>query len=466
MSDTLTPLDASFLLLERSWAPMHFGGLSLLDLSGRDGAPLTETELRAAVAQRFRRLRRLHQRPAFPWAGLRHAVWQRAEVDLTYHVRRHLLPAPGGRPELMELAARIHGRELDRRRPLWELHLVDGLQDGRQATLMKVHHSIADGIGGMDVARALFDRGPAGSPRATPPGPRSQGPRWLEPLQVLEGAGRFLAAGFGPPVPLFNRPVGPRRAFAIATIPSRDLTAAKHRLGGTVDDVLLEVVSAGLTRYLEPTSNCLPPAVRMMVPISTRGLVGGAPGNHVTAMFVDVPLGVDADSFLARVSTAKGLLRQLHEGPALAALVRASGLLPGPLQGAVVRLVTGTPTFNLVVSDIPGPAEPFYLLGARVEAMYPLMPLAPASGVSIAAVSAGGVVGIGVTADPAQCPDPARLAAEIESAARELGRRGVRQAPARNLAAARKARRRPRSCAPGSPAAAASTSASARRPLR
>ncbi len=420
--ETLSPLDASFLLLERAWAPMHFGGLSIVDPGGREGGPLTEAELEAAVLQRFRRLRRLHQRPVFRWRGLRHAVWERAPLDPAKHFHHHELAVAGDQAELLRLVGLLHAAPLDHRRPLWELHLIDGLAGGRQAILMKVHHSVADGLGGLDVADALFDRAPGRRHTQRRERVHDAVPAWLAMLQLLLGAGQLVAGGLLAPVPLFNRPVGPRREFAIATVPAADLRAAKRRLGGTADDVLLEMVLAGLRRHLEWNSNCVPAAVRVMVPISTRGLLGGLPGNHVTAMFIDVPLGGDPEPFVASVSAVKGLMRQVHEGPALEALVRASGLLPAPLQGAVARLVTAWPMFNLVVSDIPGRSEPYRLLGARVEAMFPLMPLAPTTGLSVAAISVGGVVGIGVTADPSQLADAAGLAAEIEAAARDLGR--------------------------------------------
>jgi len=464
MTETLSPMDASFLHLERTWAPMHFAGLSILDPADRPGGAITEAELREVADRRFRRLPRLRLRPVFPWHGLRHAVWEHASADLDWHVRRHQL-ATGDTEALLGLVGRLHAAPLDHRRPLWELHLIDGLDHGRQAILMKVHHSIADGIGGLDVAEALFDPRPhsrAAGRRAAAPAPV---PAWLAGLQLLEGAGRFVLGGLSPDLPLFNRPVGPRRQFAIASISAADLQAAKHRLGGTVDDVLLEVVAEGLARHLERTSNSLPKGVRVMVPVSTRRLAGRGSGNHVTAMFFDLPLGADPDAFVERVSALKGVLRQEHVGPALAALVEASGRLPAPLQGLAVRLATSLPTCNLVVSDIPGPAEPYRLLGARVEAMYPLMPLAPTAGVSVAALNVGGVVGVGVTADPAQLRDPGGLAAEIAEAASRLGRSRIRPARSRGPSAGRRAHRSPRPGAPARRAAAASKSASApRRP--
>lgn len=464
MAETLTPLDASFLLLERGWAPMHFAGLSIIDSAGRPHGPIGEAELREAVSRRLRRLPRLWQRPVFPWHGLRHAVWEDASVDLEWHVRRHVIPAgdPGG---LAALAGLLHAAPLDHTRPLWELHLVDGLPDGRQATLMKIHHSVADGIGGLDVADALFDGRRGGFEPAPRAGAREV-PLWLAVLQLVEGVARFAAGGLTPDLPLFTRAVGPRREFAFATLSAADLRAAKRRLGGTVDDVLLEVVAEGLRRHLAPSAASLPAGVRVMVPISTRGLLGGGAGNHVTAMFFDLPPAQSAEAFVERVAAVKGLLRQEHVGPALAALVEVSGRLPAPLQGLAVRLATGWPAFNLVVSDIPGPAEPYRLLGARVEAMYPLMPLAPSAGVSIAALNVGGTVGVGVTADPAQLADPGALAGEIEAAGRELGRPRVRRRPAPAPAAASTTRRAARRGARARRGAAASASASAPRPPR
>jgi diacylglycerol O-acyltransferase len=459
MTETLAPLDASFLLLERTWAPMHYGGLSIL--APRPEGPITEADLRKAAGARLRRLPRLRQRPVLPWRGLRHVVWEPAPVDLERQVRGHRLPAPGDEPALCHLLGLLHASPLDHRLPLWELHLISGLADGRQAVLMKVHHAVADGIGGLDVAEALFDAGSGGrrAPRETRPAPV---PGWLAALQAVQGTATFLAGGLGPPVPLFNRPVGPRRAFAYVDLGAAEIASAKHRTGGTLDDVLLDIVARGLARHLALSSNHLPERVRVMVPVSTRTLGGGPGGNQVGMEFIDLPLRLEPDAFVSQVAARKSRLRNEHEAPALAALVRLSGSLPAPLQGAAARLATGSPTFNLVVSDIPGPLRPYRLLGAQVEGMYPLMPLAPACGLSIAALSSAGRVGIGVTADPAQCPDVAGLAAELRAAAQAAARPPVRPRPAGSPGAARRARRSAPRCAPGSRADEASGSASAR----
>lgn len=453
MDVELSPVDASFLLLERLWLPMHFGGLSLLDSSARPGGPITEVELRHALKRRFRRLPRLAARVEFPHR-IGHPVWTACAPDFDEQVRGHDLEAPGDWPRVLDLVSRLHAEPLDRTRPLWELHLIDGLAEGRQALLMKVHHSVADGIGGMDVATALFDRTPQRVRRAHPRGARR--PAWLEALQAVAGTAE-LVAGLGAATGVFKGGVGPRRRLATARLDGRALAAAKRSLGATLDDVLLEVVAEGLTRYFAAEGADAPRKLRIMLPVSTRA--GESGGNHVTAMFFDLPLGRDPRGLVEAVESAKSRLRRAHEGFALTVLAEAAGRLPEPLQSWAVRLATALPAADLVVSDIPGPSQPYSLLGAPVEVMYPLMPLAPATGLSIAAIWIAGAVGLGVTADPGQVRDPDRLAAAIRDAAAELPRSGaaraVRRERPRTPSAARTKRRSAPRCAPARRAASA-----------
>ena len=449
MREPVRPLDLSFLLMERPGLPMHYSGLSILDTAGRAAGPLTDSELRGLILRRLKRLPRLRRRVDFPLLPFAQPAWVDAAVDARAHIWHHQLVS-GEPSELLSLAAELHQRPLDRARPLWELHLIDGLAGGRQALLMKVHHSIADGLGGVEIAEALFDRQPRLQAAATREPGRSPG--WLTVLQAAAGVMELTVRDLVAPAGFFNVRNGPRRALALATFPAHRLAAAKRALGATVDDALLTLVAAAMTQYFDGDA---PEALRVMVPISTRG-GGHGVDNRVTAMFLQLPLGLEPAATAARIAARKNALRRVHEGLGLSSLVELTGHFARPVQQVLLNLATTHPVTGLVVSDIPGPPRPYRLLGATVECMFPLMPLAPQSALSIAALTVGGVTGLAVTSDADRVPDPGRIAAGIESALEALAPRRRPASPPRTSR-----RSRPRS-AGRSRAASASGSASAR----
>jgi WS/DGAT/MGAT family acyltransferase len=216
----------------------------------------------------------------------------------------------------------------------------------------------------------------------------------------------------------FNAPVGPRRAFAMATLSMDKVRRVKEHLAVSVDDVLLATVATGLHQYFRRAGLAAPNAMRAMVPASTRAPSKDAHGgNHVTSVFIDLPLDVgDLAACAHRIAISKAMLRTVHAGLGMSLLIEAAGRLPAPLHDVVVRIAGNLPVANLVLSDVPGPAEPRYFLGRRIVACYPMLPLPGAVGVSIAAISMGGTMGVGVTSDPNLLPDPARLARAIEHA--------------------------------------------------
>lgn len=439
----MTALEASFLNLERPDTPMHVGSVSILG----GAQPLSPGELRQVVSSRMRRLPRLRERVHGSPLGLARPQWARVErLDLDAHLFHHALRGAGRRAQLFALCARIHGQLLSRERPLWEMHLVDGLEGGRQALYVKTHHAITDGLAGVELAEVLFDR-PSPGPKlidlretrfsaATAPSP-------MAALQSLLG-GAFTLAG-GPiafPGP-FNGMVGPHRSFGAVQLPMNAVLHAKRMFGGSVDDVLLAIVAAGLTRYLRQVRYPeVPRALRAMLPVSTRtASTRPALGNCVTSVFVDLPLGsTDIRALVGRIAAEKALLRSAHaaEGGSLA--IEAAGLLPNPLHSTLLRFVSSLPFANLVVSDVPGPREEMLLLGRPILATFPMMPLPPMIGLAIAAISVGGWIGLGVTVDADLVPNPQRLANAIETTLAEAGRwrpahqRTRRPAPSRRAA--------------------------------
>ena len=427
----VTALEASFLDLDAPQTPMHVAGLSVFG----GAPPVTLADLRGLLKSRLRRLPKFGQRVADGPLGVTKGRWSRARVNLDEHLFHHRLRRPGRMRELNALCARIQATPLDRAHPLWEVHLIDGLEGGDQALLIKTHHAITDGLAGVEVAEVLFD--PAdGAPRPGVPETRfgtAKAPPGLSALQSILGLAFFTAGGpLAVPGP-FNGPVGPHRVFGATVLPMDAVRRAKRRLGGSVDDVIVATVAAGLYRYLvDVRYPDIPHALRAMLPVSTRGSERGIHlGNHVSSIFIDLPMQTDqVAEVLPAIAHAKATLRIAHAAAGGSLLVEAAGVLPPPLHRPVMQIVSALPFAHLVLSDVPGPDTALRLLGRPIKACYPLMPLTANIGMSIAAISMGGSVGIGVTADPGLVPNAQRVAAAIGRAFAALEPRRVsRTAP-------------------------------------
>jgi len=307
------------------------------------------------------------------------------------------------------------------------MHLVDGLADGRQALVIKTHHAITDGLAGLAVAEALFDMAPGvDKPCSLPvmgfaPGvleTAMAAVHRIEGLAVLAAGGPL--AGAGP----FNAAVSARRALGITGLPVAEVKRLKRALGVSVDDVLVGAVATGLGAYLRRRGYVGESAtLRAMLPVSTRGAERGFTlGNHVSSIFVDLPVGLaEFASAVRHVSWSKATLRTTHAADGGALAIEATRLLPAPLQGPALRFVSGLPFAHLIVSDVPGPDQPMFLLGRRIMGSFPMMPLAADIGLSIAILTLGPVAGLGVTADPDIVPDPQTLADDIGRALEGAG---------------------------------------------
>jgi diacylglycerol O-acyltransferase / wax synthase len=420
-SQRLSAMEASFLALERQGLPMHVAAVVMLD-SGA-GARLTVDALKRLVASRVSRLPRFRVRARFMPFGMARPEWVPfPHLDLNQHVFYHRLPARASRQDLFDVCGQIQEELLPRDRPLWQMHLIDGLPGRQQALVVKTHHAITDGIGGIELAEVLLE--PA-QPGRRPTMRKPLAARFASAthtqsslLETLLGVA-FTAAGG--PIALaspFNGHVGAQRVFATATLSMDQVQQVKRHLGVSVDDVLLAAVAIGLRRYFRLHRLNAPRAMRAMVPASTRPpSTRPRSGNHVTSVFIDLPLDTgDLAACARRVAISKAVLKTVHAGAGMAMLIELAGWLPAPLHDAVVRIAGALPFANLVLSDVPGVPEPRFLLGHRVLASYPMIPLAGRVGVSVAAISQGGTMGVGVTADPNLLADPARLGRAIEQA--------------------------------------------------
>jgi diacylglycerol O-acyltransferase len=453
--DRLTGLDSSFLHLERDASHMHVAACVVLE-----GKAPAYQELVDALAGRMHLVPRYRQRLAFVPLQQGRPVWvDDPHFNVQFHIRHTALPRPGGEAELKRLAGRVFSQQLDRGRPLWELWLVEGLCDDRFALLSKTHHALVDGISGVDLISVLFDTSsdpmPVAPPdrdwiprplpapvqllgeaiveRATVPGEIMRGVRaaFRGPRQVLDRVGEALV-GFGAltwaglraaPASPFNVQIGPHRRFTWVRGDLNEFKQTKNALGGTVNDVVLAVVAGALGRYMrlhgEPTDDVV---LKALVPVSVRADVErGALGNKVAAMWAPLPVGLSDP--VERLQTISDAMREVKDsGQAVGAqvLTTLTGFAPPTIMAQAARLQARQRLFNLVVTNVPGPQLPLYLLGRELVAVYPMVPLAENTALGIAIMSYNGQLNFGLVSDHDAVPDLEVLAEELASAIAEL----------------------------------------------
>ena len=450
----LSAEDRMFLRFERPDVQMHvgatlvFAGGPLLNNSGGIDARRIRENIGAHLGAIPRYRQRLHRSPI---DGL--PVWvDDAAFDLTAHVRHVRLERPGDERALHRVASRILSQPLDRRRPLWEMWIVDGLAGRRFAIVSKTHHCMVDGVAGADLVSLLLAPTPTSTiPRAAPWTPRAVPSasallrdRVAWQADTLRRVARALwqvardpttaakwgrhasafwqALGIGlrpaPDSPL-NRRIGPRRRFAWLALDLREVKEVKNRLGGTVNDVVLATVAGALRRFLHQRDpDGTSPDLRALVPVNTRTPAeSGAMGNHVAAWLMPLPVGEPRPlDRLARIRTITAALKGANDALG-AELVTAAG---SAVLAYGVRLVERLRPFNLVVTNVPGPPLPLYLLGAPLQHVYPLVPLFPNQGLGVAVFSYADTLCWGFNADCHVVPDVQALADAVGTAFREL----------------------------------------------
>jgi diacylglycerol O-acyltransferase len=453
--DRLTGLDTSFLHLERDAAHMHVAGCMVFQ-----GEAPPYDELVDQIVSRLHLVPRYRQRLAFVPMGQGRPVWvDDPHFNVGFHVRHTALPGPGGDEQLKRLAGRVFSQALDRNRPLWELWMVEGLSDDRFALLSKTHHALVDGISGVDIATVLFDASPQPMPvappdhewvprpiptsvqlladalleRATVPGEIVRGVRATlrGPRQVagrfgraLGGVGAMAKAGLqAAPASPFNVRIGPHRRFTWVRGDLQEFKAVKNALGGTVNDVVLAAVAGALGRYLrlhgEATDDLV---LRAMVPVSVRADVErGALGNRVAAMWAPLPVGLsDPVQRLLTISRDMEGIKDSGQAVGAQVLTELTGFAPPTIMAQAARLQARQRLFNLVVTNVPGPQFPLYMLSRQLDAMYPMVPLAENQALGIAIMSYNGQLNFGLNADYDSLPDLEALADELRASIEEL----------------------------------------------
>jgi len=464
MAERLSGLDTSFLHLERDGTHMHVASTTLFE-----GPAPRYVEFRDHIASRLDLVPRFRQKLRFVPLGMGRPVWvDDPHLNLAYHVRHTALPEPGSEEQLRNLAARIFSQQLDRSKPLWEIWLVEGLKGDRFAIVGKTHHAMVDGVSGVDITTVLFDTEREPPETSKPlerwiPSPEPSDPqllaeallqRALDPREVIRGfrrvvrgprralrkvteaavaAGTFAWTGIAAPSSPFNFNVGPHRRFAWVRASLADMKQVKNELGGTVNDVILAAVAGALGRYMRsrghPTAEV---ELRAMVPVSIRtSEQSGALGNRVTSMMAPLPVWCeDPARRMAIVRDRMGDLKRSKQALGATLLTQLADFAPPTIAGQAARLQARQRFFNLVVTNVPGPQFPLYLMGRRMERVFPMVPLAKNQGLCVGIMSYDGQVNFGLIGDYDGMLDLDDLAQDLEASIAELleaagGRPGI-----------------------------------------
>jgi diacylglycerol O-acyltransferase len=451
----LSIADAGWLLVEGRERPMHVGGLQLFRPPD-DAGPHYLRDLAAQLRSEVEVRPPFNHRLARPYgiAGGLYS-WVEDEVDLDYHFRHLALPEPGRIRELLAIVSRLHASLLDRHRPLWESYLIEGIEDGRFAAYTKIHHSVLDGVAAMRQLVRSFSDDPDERDLPPPWAPRADQQRQAveDPGGVLSLTGRVLrlAAGevssgltvaravtqqvvraqfdaahvapFQAPPSMLNVRLSGARRFVAQSYDLDRVRAVGRLLGATVNDVWLAMCSGALREYLSDQGALPDKPLVALVPVSFRDASGGDAGNSIS--LVPANLATHLEDPLARLELVRSSMNAVKDrlrGMSPLDLVNygiamTAPLILGQLTGASGRL---RPTFNLVISNVPGPDRPLYWNGARMEGLYPLSLLNEGYALNVTVTTYAGSMDVGITADRRALPSVQRLIDHLEDALADL----------------------------------------------
>jgi diacylglycerol O-acyltransferase / wax synthase len=452
--DRLTAIDASFLHQERSSSHMHVGAVTIVE-----GPPPSREEFAEHLESRLHLVPRYRQKLSFPRFELGRPFWtDDPRFNIDYHVRHTGLPSPGSLEQLRGLAGRIFSQRLDRSKPMWEIWLVQGLEGNRFALISKTHHALVDGVSGVDIATVLFDLSPVpqktdeeqpwepspqpsqaelvgegvkgliGTPAPLAGGAikalRSPRTTLARAMEAVEGVSEVAWAGFNPApdVPL-NVPIGPHRRVVWLQCELADFKAVKDGLGGTVNDAFLAVVAGGLGRWLRSRGvRTEGLELRALVPVSIRAEGDEASlGNRIAA--VRGPLPVYAQDPVERLRIVREAMQDVKESKQALGAEVISGLedfAPPTLLAMASRLNFSTRLFNLLVTNVPGPQFPLYVLGRELQTVVPVAFLPNKHALAVANFSYNGKLSFGLLGDLDAMDDLDVVRKGLEDALSEL----------------------------------------------
>ncbi|MGI8550445.1 MAG: WS/DGAT/MGAT family O-acyltransferase [Dehalococcoidia bacterium] len=435
----LSTQDASFLYVERPNQPMHLGSCSVYE------GHVSRADVIRVLEERIHLLPRYRQKAVFAPFGLAHPTWEDdPDFDASTHVEEVTLPAPGDDQVLSEVGGQLFGQMLDRNRPLWRIVLLHGRADGNTASLLMVHHAMVDGISGVELMMVLHDLKADAEPSNPAPSPWQPKPL-PDPLSLLQDAIRDQLVDFArtwtaetfrlfkqgetearrreltnamtssapallrpAPATPFNGPLSTRRQFAWAEFSFAEIRSIRSALGGTINDVVLAVLSGALGRYLRahgyPTDGV---ELRAMCPVSMRRAEErGALGNLVSMLFAPLYVGIaDPIERLNRERSEIERLKQTDQAGGLYAMTSLANMVPPAFQAASLRFDVPNTLLNTVSTNVPGPQIPLYLSGHALRDWYPLGPLASSIGLFNAILSYNQKLTFGATVDPTRVPD-------------------------------------------------------------
>ena len=467
----MSPIDSSFLHVENATTPMHIGAVSIFE-----GPPPPFEDLRAMVAGKLELVPRYRQKVRNVALAISSPAWiDDPHFSLDYHLRHTAVPAPGSEQQLRDMASRVFSQHLDRDKPLWELWVVERLEGGRWALLSKVHHCMVDGVAATDLMSVMFSDTTAGAaPREWAPAPEPSGielfvrtlayraspdgqlqtlrrvlsaPR--QTLRSLAETARAALAASSSMRPVaassLTGAIGPHRRWSWAQVRLSDVKRVRGALGGTVNDVVLTLITNGFRELLLSRGEDVPEdhVIRTMVPVSVRSKgERGVYNNRVSAVFAGLPVGLtEPAQRLARIRAEMDGIKESKQAVAGDVLTSMSGFAPPLLLALGSRLVTLSPRLNMhtATTNVPGPQQPVQTLGRRMLESYPFVPVVGSIRIVVAIFSYDGGLYFGVTGDYDGAPDIDVLTAGIAGGMDTL----LALVPAPAPAPARRTRRKP-----------------------
>ena len=452
--DRMSPLDASVLHLEDAVSHMHLGSVAVFE-----GPAPRYDQFEAMVAGKLPAVPRYRQKVRFVPLQLGRPLWvDDPHFNLRYHLRHTALAPPGGDQELRNLVGRVMAQQLDRHKPLWEMWMVEGLEQGHWALVSKVHHCMVDGVSGTDLLAVVLDSEPEPAapmrddwhPDAEPNDARlvfdamvdlvaspyeqlraarsaTRAPRQM--VGQLSELARGLRSWTGVVRPTqlssLNGPIGPHRRWDWARTTLADVKTVRGALGGTVNDVVLAAISNGYRELLlargEPVDEVV---IRSLIPVSVRRPEErGTYNNKVSAMFAELPVGIDDPAErLAAIRAQMDGLKESKQAVAGEVLTSLTGFAPPLLLTLGTRVAMRIPqrNVNTVTTNVPGPQYQLYACGRPMLEAFPFVPLASSVRIGVAIFSYNGKLNYGVTGDLDTAPDIAVLCAGIEAGMTEL----------------------------------------------
>jgi WS/DGAT/MGAT family acyltransferase len=451
--NALSALDAVFLHIESERTPMHMVSVGIVE-----GSPLLDAEgrfrigdVRRLIVSHLKLVPKLRKVAYSGLLGEAPPVWvDDPTFDISNHVHFSSLAPPGSDVELRRFCAELLSTRLGRTRPLWDLTFVQGLEEGNVAVIERLHHSMADGLAAADLATVLLDVSPEPAPPndEVPWVPATPLPVWrasvddllhlgevwarvalwgvrsvthpIRRLRQMARLGQAFSTLASPrivaPRSSLNTPITSARSVDFVRVSLAQMHDVAHASEATINDVLLTIVTGGLRRLLESRGELSDKSeLQALVPVGLEK-AGDGLANSVSAFFVRLPIAAsDPLEILKTVSAEMTADKRRHQSLAASSLMLLLEPLPQSVLGSVTGVVQHQPFFNVIVTNVPGPPVPLYVMGARLLEAFPFVPLAGNQSISVAALSYEGQLGLGVLTDPVSCPDVGLFCAGVRS---------------------------------------------------